>query len=68
MGFPAKVQLIQRKDSRQWYFNFSLCHCPSHGVSARGNRVVDCGRQEPSTAPSSQGSYRDAKKTKCGKA
>src|SRR5271168_5337323 len=22
MGFPAKVQLIQRKDSQQWYINF----------------------------------------------
>jgi hypothetical protein len=22
MGFPTKVQLIQRKDSQQWYINF----------------------------------------------
>lgn len=22
MGFPTKVQLIQRKDSEQWYINF----------------------------------------------
>ncbi len=22
MGFPAKVQLIKRKDSQQWYINF----------------------------------------------
>jgi hypothetical protein len=22
MGYPTKVQLIQRKDSRQWYINF----------------------------------------------
>jgi hypothetical protein len=22
MGFPTKVQLIQRKDSQQWYVNF----------------------------------------------
>jgi hypothetical protein len=22
MGFPSKVQLIQRKDSQQWYINF----------------------------------------------
>ncbi len=22
MGFPTKVQLIQRKDSAQWYINF----------------------------------------------
>jgi len=22
MGYPTKVQLIQRKDSRQWYVNF----------------------------------------------
>ena len=22
MGFPTKVQLIQRKTSRQWYINF----------------------------------------------
>jgi len=22
MGYPTKVQLIQRKDSQQWYINF----------------------------------------------
>jgi hypothetical protein len=22
MGFPTKVQLIQRRDSQQWYINF----------------------------------------------
>ncbi len=22
MGFPTKVQLIQRKDTQQWYINF----------------------------------------------
>lgn len=22
MGFPTKVQLIQRQDSQQWYINF----------------------------------------------
>jgi hypothetical protein len=22
MGYPTKVQLIRRKDSRQWYINF----------------------------------------------
>lgn len=22
MGYPTKVQVIQRKDSRQWYINF----------------------------------------------
>jgi len=22
MGYPTKVQLIQRKESRQWYINF----------------------------------------------
>lgn len=22
MGYPTKVQLIERKDSRQWYINF----------------------------------------------
>lgn len=22
MGYPTKVQLIQRKDSEQWYINF----------------------------------------------
>jgi len=22
MGYPTKVQLIQRKDSHQWYINF----------------------------------------------
>ena len=40
MGYPTKVQLIDRKKSQQWYINFPGGDRPGHGVQAgRGGRV-----------------------------
>jgi hypothetical protein len=68
MGFPTKVQLIQRKDSQQWYINFPFAVAQAMEFS-RGevvewivedkNRLLLRRRKTPATAQ---------KKTKRGKA
>ncbi len=35
MGCPAKIQLIKRKDSEQWYVNF-----PAQIAQAKGSRML----------------------------
>jgi hypothetical protein len=67
MGFPTKVQLIQRKDSQQWYINFPSAVAQAMEF-ARGeivewiiedkNRLLLRRRRTPATA---------LKKTKRGK-
>jgi hypothetical protein len=68
MGFPTKVQLIQRKDSQQWYINFPSAVAQAMEFT-RGevvewivedkNRLLLRRRQAPATA---------LKKTKRGQA
>ena len=45
MGFPTKVQLIQRKASEQWYINFPSAVAQAMEFSKRRDCRVDCRRQ-----------------------
>ena len=68
MGFPTKVQLIQRKDSQQWYINFPSAIARAmefqrgeivEWIVEDKNRLLLHRRRAPATA---------LKKTKPGKA
>ena len=39
MGFPTKVQLIQRRESEQWYINFPSALAQAGVCQGRGSRM-----------------------------
>ena len=66
MGFPTKVQLINRKASEPVVHQLPLRHRSGHGVFQRRNRRVDHRRQSPSRVASTGGSCAGSKKNSAG--
>jgi hypothetical protein len=68
MGFPTKVQLIQRKESQQWYINFPSA--VAQAMEFQRGEIVEWIVQDKSRLllRRRKVSPRDAKKNKRGKA